>query len=208
MTQCGTGASACPCTGKTEELGSGDQAGGHGVVFDVVFGFGKFRSVADPTVPGLVFPEWLARAMQNLISFASGRAFEPASYFGERHHRRQQQVDMIGHQHPGVKVIESSLRCAIHKLVCHHLRYSLVCQPFWSRLLSIQLPIFNDKRMARCRIRLQQIFSFALRYRTPQSPVQEYGDSLCMQVRQVSSIVEQESTGGSACRTLYAAAIS
>jgi hypothetical protein len=117
-------------------------------------------------------------------------------------------VDVVGHEDPCMQVIEASLRCSVQQLFGYHLGDPWICQPFWPLLFSVKFSIFGYERMARGWIRLQQIFSFASRDRARESPVQEYRYALGMQVRQVSSIVKQESTGGSACRTLYVAAIS
>ena len=150
-------ANVCPSTGPAKKFGSGYQPRGHGVVFDVVFGFGKLRGIADPTVPGFVFPKWLASAAENPVSLPSGRALEPTGDCRQGNQRCQEHVDVIGHQYPCMELIESAFSRAIHKLVCHHLCNSRVRQPLRPLLFSIQFSIFDHKRVARCRIRLQQI---------------------------------------------------
>ena len=188
MTQCRIGASACPCAGPAKKFGSRNQAGSYGILLNVTGDSAEFCAVPDPTVPGFLLPEGLAGAAQDSIGLASGRAFEPAGDFGQGHLGRQEQVDVVGHEDPGVQVIKCAFGFSVQRLFGYHLGDPWIGQPFWPLLFSIKFSIFCHECMARCWVRLQEIFSFAPRDRPPQSPVQEYWNPFAVLMRQFSSI--------------------
>jgi hypothetical protein len=86
-------------------LRSRDKPGSDRIIFDVFGDAAEFRLVADPMVIGLVEPEGLTGAVQNSIGRSRGDSLEPLGELGDRNCRGDQDVNVIRHQHVGVKFV-------------------------------------------------------------------------------------------------------
>lgn len=78
------------------------EAGFHWIVFDVAVDAGELSSVADPMVEGFVLPERATGTAEKRVRFAGGDTFQAVGDAGERDCRIDEDVDVVGHDDPGV----------------------------------------------------------------------------------------------------------
>ena len=145
-----------------------------------------FRA-ANPMIPGLIEPEGLPGQAKYLVSFASRRTLQPARDNGQRHMGRDKQVNMIRHDHPGVKFVKPSLAFARFDGVRHEIGNSSIFQPFRSGKRSIQFAILSHKAVSGPRVGFQQR-STCRGFRSVQPPCEEKRGIFGLKVRQPSLI--------------------
>jgi len=113
LRSCGTGFSlwsfstACgaqSCTRVAPLLGRQSQSGADRVEFDIRFHFLELVRTSNPVIEGFVLPEGLAGAVQDGVGLAGGLALDPCGDFGKFDSRRDQNVDVVRHDHEGVQV--------------------------------------------------------------------------------------------------------
>jgi len=80
-------------------------------------------------VERLVLPEGRPGTAQNLVGHAASPPFEPSQDGRHGGMRSEDRVDVIGHDHPCVELIELAHRLTIQKSVHHHTGDSRILQP-------------------------------------------------------------------------------
>ncbi len=174
------------CTRERPQLGRGRQSSRNRIGFDVFGNPNEFSLVPNVMIVGFSPPEWVAGASQNAISFASGRSLQPACDDWHGHQRQDQQVDMIRHDHPRVKLVESSALRAMPNRARHNLSNGGILQPQSTLLMSRQRTIMCGKRVAFARVLVVQN---VLRQRTVKTPSDEKISILWMKVWHLSLIL-------------------
>ena len=80
-------------------------------------------------VERLVLPEGRPRAAQNLVGHAASSPFEPSHDGRHGGMWLEDPVDVIGHDHPGVELVEPAHRLTIQESVHHDTGDSRILQP-------------------------------------------------------------------------------
>jgi len=76
-----------------------------------------------------MLPEWFARSAQQSIRLPGRSPFDPMRDFGKRHLRQDQQVHMIGHDHPSLRFVKPLLALAVANRFRYLPRDSRIAQP-------------------------------------------------------------------------------
>jgi hypothetical protein len=193
---CGVGARACPIPARpAPHSGRWHEARRHGVLFDVANDFVELGGVANPAVPGFLPPEGLTGEFQNLVGFVSGRALQPTRHRGERHLWRDQQVDMVWHDHPGVKFVKPPVCLSCRDGFGNYRCDTYIPQPARPRRVAVQPSIRADERVSGSRVRFQDRLLFADGNRSVQAPRHEYWVAFDVDVRELSSVDEHLGVG-------------
>jgi len=187
---CEAGAFACPlaCAGPMPIVSTFHEARGYGIVFDVANDSAELAGIANPAIEGFVAPERVAGQTDNPVGLASGRTLEPASNRGQRNLRCNQQVNVVGHDDPGMKCVEVPVRFASFDRRRHYSSDPCVGKPLDALPVSIQGSVFRQEGFAWCQ---ERIFG-TCGYTPMQPPGQEDWNSFGMDTRQSSSVFEHE----------------
>jgi hypothetical protein len=188
---CGVGARACPIPARpTPTFDVIDKVGRHRILFDVSHDLVELGAVANPAVPGFLSPKRLTRESKNPVGFVSCRALQPAGDLRHRYVRRDQEMDVIRHDYPGMQFVEAS-NC---RTGCHCVRYhggdAHVPQPTRPGFGAVQHSVRDNECVTGPRVRFQDGFLLADRYGFMQSPRQKYLMALTVDVREFSSVDE------------------
>jgi hypothetical protein len=98
-----------------------------------------------------MLPEWCARSAQQPIRLPRRSAFDPMRDFGKRHLRQDQQVYMIGHDHPRLRFVKPLLTLAFTNRFRQLPRDSHIAQPQCPTALA-QSAILGGESMTRRRV--------------------------------------------------------
>jgi len=188
---CGVGACACPIsTRPTPTLDAVRKPGRHRVVFNAARDPVELSSIANPSVEGLRAPRRLTGTTENPIGFVRGGSLEPTRDRGQGHARRDQQVHMVGHDHPCVKFVKTAVGRSGPNGCGHDRGDAHVAQPARSGGCPVEVPILGYEPMSGTRIRLQNSVSFADRNRTAQSPRHKDRVAFVVNMRESSTVGE------------------
>lgn len=192
-------------TGPAPGLRRGSESGGDGVFFDVADG-SELDSLANPAIKRLFLPKRLASKTEYLVRLARRRTLQPARDRGQRYVRRDQDMDVVRHDHPGVKLVKPSLTFARFNGVRHEIGDSRIAQPTWSEARPVQFSILYKESVSRPGIGLQDACNG--RQRSVQAPGQKIGGSVGLKVGHSSSVFghrDSKMTGATACPTYQSA---
>ncbi len=89
------------------------QAGVYGIRVDISRDPIPLGSVFYPVIVAFVLPERATNEPKDLISRLRGKTFDGVRDLWDFDLRRYQEVDVIGHDHPGVKVVPAHLIFAV-----------------------------------------------------------------------------------------------
>ena len=82
-----------------------NQSGPHRIHLDITHNPTELRRVANQVVVALILPERLAGASENPIAFTSRKSLKRLHDFRYFDQRRDQQMNMVGHHHPGMQFV-------------------------------------------------------------------------------------------------------
>ena len=195
----GAGAFACrPCAGPRPIFGRLHKTGSHGIELDISNDPMQFDVVSNPVIERFVLPERISSAAQNLVGQPRRRAFQPPSNRGQRNFRFQQQVHMIGHDHPGLQCVKAPFSLAVPEGISDRFRNTRIFQPKGPESGLIDEPINSDESFPRilagggaCPT---SNISWKRTGQTPSHKQQDSGRWLWLPVRQFSTI-EHKKTG-------------
>ena len=91
--------------GEAERRGMKGEACFYRIVFDVALDAGELGGVADPMVEGFVLPERAAGAAEKRVRCARRDAFQAVGDAGNRDHRIDEGMHVVGHDDPRVQVV-------------------------------------------------------------------------------------------------------
>lgn len=190
----GAGVSACPLpsAGPNPFFRRLSQPRRNRIVFDIPNNPAKLIRTPNPAVKRLIAPKRLTRQSQNSIRRPSGRPLQPTSNRWQRHTRCNQQMNMIRHDDPGVKVIEEPFVFSPQNNFRDSGCDSRICQPLNSQPIPIERPILRSESFARA----QQNITRTSRHSSMQSPVDKNRNPFPMDMRQSSSVFEHQSGPG------------
>jgi hypothetical protein len=198
----GAGPLACQGrTGKRPQFSRGNQSRCNGVGFNVVPDLHKLALISYVVVERLILPKRVAGAVQESIGSASRGAFQPPRQNGYRHERQNQNVNVIGHDNPGIEFIESSAGIPVANRVHNSLCNRRVPQTSGAAASACQRPILRYKRVSGARIALGLLRSWQ---RAIKSPRKEHISRFVVEVRQSSFVFGHNYLAGRrACPTQH-----
>jgi hypothetical protein len=170
------------------QFGRRHEPRGHGVLLDVSSCSGETLIASDPVIPRFVLPEGLARSTEQPVGGASCGSLKPAHERRNRHGRRDQNVNVVRHHHPRMKLVEQTPVLAISDRIGSKKGDSRICQPSGTGSCPIEFTISRYKSVPRPRIRYQNFLSGDGRQRSVQPPSEEQRSSFRLEVWQVSSV--------------------
>jgi len=165
-----------------------DETRRNGIVFDVSNDSAEFVGISHPAIEGLVAPERLACATEDAIGLTGGGTFQPASNRGQRDVRRNQQVNVVWHDDPGVKAIKLSVQRASENRRGNKACNPCIRQPLSTSSIAIESSVLSYESPA-CG---QKYVPLGGRYRSMQPPVQKNRNSFRADMRQSSAVFEHE----------------
>ena len=177
-----------PCARPVPKLCGLYQTGLHRVFVDVAGNLPKLVAVTHPMIPGFVFPERLTGETENFVSATGCGTLQPTRNRRQRNAGRQQQVNVIGHNHPGMQFVESALGFSCHKGIRHKTCDPGVHQPARSGGLPIQLPVAFHKRR-------QDLVARTRRHRSIESPGREDRSPFSIPMWEIASVVRHAFDG-------------
>ncbi len=160
---------------------------GHGVLFDVALRPVQTFSTADQVIPGFVEPKGFAGKTEYLVGPSCRRTFQPASNRGDWNLGRDEQVDVVRHDHPCVKGVKRSFTFARFDRIGHQVGNWRIFQPCRSGDGPVLFAIFSHEALSRPRIGFQE-GSACHSYGSVQPPCQEKRGAFGLKVRQSSSV--------------------
>jgi hypothetical protein len=101
-----------------------------------------------PVVVGFILPKRLSTAPQHSIGNPAGPALQPAHDVRHRDVRLQHYVHMVRHDRPGVEVVGVADTRTILESILDHSGDTLIPQPEWPRIASVEPLVANVKRNA------------------------------------------------------------
>ena len=136
--------------GPREVFWTGYQARGNGITFDVGADLAPFQRIAHPVVKGFILPEVASGEIQQLICVARGCAFDEARESCQWSHRRQQDVNVVGHDRVGSQNDPLLIVCSVER-GNNALSDARVAQPKWADIGAIQGAVEISKSLPRIR---------------------------------------------------------
>jgi len=193
---CGVGARACPIPARpTPEFDAIDEAGGHRILLDISDDFVELSGIANPAVPGFLSPEGLSRESKNLVGFVARGALQPAGDRWKRYLGRDQEMDVVWHDNPGVQFVEPTECFACFNGLGDQRSDAYIAEPARSRCVAIKNSIRSRECMTRPRVRFQDRFLFADGNRSVETAREKDWMSFVVDVRELSSVEEHLRVG-------------
>ncbi len=185
-------------------LGNLRQSSLNRVSFDVSNDLLHFVPVADPVIVRLVLPKDLAGSPQEHIGPASGGTLDPSSDHWHLNAGCPEDVDVIGHDHPGSQAVESALPFPGEQGAGYDLSDATIREPLRPRPVQICLTVPRHERGAGgCSLRGSGRDDVrAGRQRAGQPPRDEEPRAFGVKMRESSPIVHERTSrgaGGTAC---------
>ena len=103
--------------------------GRDGILLNIVDGSGELVAFAEVVIVGFVLPKLFPCPAQNSVCRSGRRTFEPSHENRSRGQRQHQNMHMIGHNHPGIKLVKLSLIVSPQDSVGHHIGNPRIAQP-------------------------------------------------------------------------------
>jgi hypothetical protein len=121
------------CTGPRPALCRLRQAGRDGVALDVSRDPLDLPGIARVVIEGLILPERLTSSSQDLVSTPRGRSLQPTHQHRNGNFGKDEQMNMVRHDHPGAELIEASFALSNQNGLSHQIRGWPVPEPEWTR---------------------------------------------------------------------------
>ena len=177
------------CTGPGPVFRRAHQTGINRVRFNVRYGSVELIRVAKIVVPGLVLPERLTGSTQYPIRVPRGRSFQPSHQHRHGNPRKNQQMHVVRHDHPGTQFVKVSLGLPGHNSAGNQISDTSVREPALPSALPIQSTVLSHEGLSGSCLRSG---SGPGRQRSPQAPGQEEVSMMGMIVGQPSAVFGHE----------------
>src|SRR5258708_5830656 len=118
-----------------------NQSSRHRIPLDILNNSPKLIPVANPMIVGLILPESCTGQPKQHIGSPCGSPLQPAHNLGERVPRRHDDVHMVGHDDPGMQLVELSDRLSIEQSIFHDFCDAGLAQPARTFAGAVQLRI-------------------------------------------------------------------
>jgi hypothetical protein len=168
-----------------------DKACRNGILFDITDNPPQLSVSADPMIPTFILAECLTRESQEFVRFAGRRFLHPAHNLRHIGFWGDQDVNVTGHNHPGMNSIEVPLDLASCQSISYESRDPRISQMVDAAGLPLQLPTLGDE--AKSRIRGDKRTSDH-RDRPTKTPRQKQSCAVRLQMRQVPPVFGHIST--------------
>ena len=137
----------CICRAKPSiVLRSDCKSGSNRIVFNIIRDFLEFALVSNPVIVGFSLPKRLTGAAQEQVCLPRGGPFHPAEQAPRRYFRQQEDMDVVGHDHPCPQVIVAELDAPVQR-VHNNARDIFPSQMHWAKSGCIQVTIHPHERL-------------------------------------------------------------
>jgi len=165
------------------------QSRGHRIFLNISSCAAESLVPANPVVPRFILPEALTRSPDQAIRIASSGSLQPAHDRSDFHFRRNQNVNVVRHDHPRVKPVKPAPMLAVFDCVGNQAGYRGISQPKGTARFFLQLSIPGYESVSRSRIGFQNLLTTRRGKRPVQSPGYKQSCAGRLQVRQIPSIL-------------------
>jgi hypothetical protein len=127
-----------PCTRPSPLLRSHNQSSPNRILLHIPNQRSQFLLRPNPVIVGLILPKRKASATQNLIRHPRRAPLKPTHDRGVIAAKLPDDMHMVRHNHPSVRLVKIAVGFSIPKRVGNHLRNATICQPHRSVRLTRQ----------------------------------------------------------------------